>query len=183
MSRMKSILSRFAAAAALPVALGACAGDSQLAQTDQAVSQSFDLTTLAGKLASIRATAPPDIRFSARLEFAAEGDEGTEPGDILAPGGDGTAPVPNPALLDGDSIQGPAVTVNLDRGGAPQNETAIAVDPTNPNRVVAGANDYVAGTWGCFINGVPCSAFGDGYSGTYFSNDGGASWCCSSSDP
>jgi hypothetical protein len=150
--------------------------------TASAAEKTFDITTLKGKVESLRATAPPDIRFSARLEFAAEGDAGTDPGDILAPEG-GTGPLPNPALLDGDSIQGPAITVNQDRGGAPQNETSIAVDPNNPNRVVASANDYVTGTWDCFIGGVPCSAFGDGYSGTYFSNDGGNTWCCSSSDP
>ena len=69
--------------------------------------------------------------------------------------------------------------VNQDTAGAPQNETAIAVDPNNPNRVVAGANDYVSRTWTCTIGGTPCSALGDGYSGTYYSNDGGATWCCS----
>ena len=147
-----------------------------------AAQQTFDITTLKGKVESLRATAPPDIRFSARLEFAAEGDEGTEPGDILAPELPG-APLPNPALLDGDTIQGPAITVNQDTGGAPQNETSIAVDPNNPYRIVASANDYVAGSWSCFIGGVPCSAFADGYSGTYFSNNGGTTWCCASSDP
>jgi hypothetical protein len=73
--------------------------------------------------------------------------------------------------------------VNRDTAGAPQNETAIAVDPNNPNRVVAAANDYVTRTWSCSVSGTPCSALGDGYSGTYFSNDGGATWCCLSSDP
>ena len=68
----------------------------------------------------------------------------------------------------------PNVTVNQDTAGAPQNETAIAVDPNNPNRIVAGANDYVSRTWTCTVSGTPCSALGDGYSGTYFSNDGGA---------
>jgi hypothetical protein len=29
-------------------------------------------------------------------------------------------------------------------------------------------------------DGTPCSAHGDGYSGTYFSNDGGKTWCCAS---
>jgi hypothetical protein len=75
------------------------------------------------------------------------------------------------------------VTVNQDTAAAPQNETAIAVDPNNPNRVVAGANDYVSRTWACDVNGTPCSALGDAYSGTYFSNDGGHTWCCTSSDP
>ena len=30
---------------------------------------------------------------------------------------------------------------------------------------------------------MPCSALGDGYSGTYFSNDGGQTWAANSSDP
>jgi hypothetical protein len=75
------------------------------------------------------------------------------------------------------------VTVNQDTAGAPQNETAIAVDPNNPMRVVAGANDYVSRTWPCTINGTPCSALGDGYSGTYFSNDGGQTWGNVGTDP
>ncbi len=31
-------------------------------------------------------------------------------------------------------------------------------------------------TWACTISGTPCSALGDAYSGTYYSNDGGATW-------
>jgi hypothetical protein len=42
-----------------------------------------------------------------------------------------------------------------------QNETAIAVDPTNSNRVVASYNDYRRG---------------DGTCGTSYSQDGGATW-------
>jgi hypothetical protein len=75
------------------------------------------------------------------------------------------------------------VTVNQDTAGAPQNETAIAVDPLNPNRIVAAANDYVTRTWTCTIGGTPCSALGEGSSGTYFSNDGGHTWCCVATDP
>jgi hypothetical protein len=85
--------------------------------------------------------------------------------------------------LDGNIVLPPAITVNQDTAGAPQNETTIAVDPNNPARVVAGANDYVTRTWPCTIGGTPCSALGDGYSGTYFSNDGGQTWCCASTDP
>ena len=85
--------------------------------------------------------------------------------------------------LDGNTILPPDVTVNQDTAGAPQNETAIAVNPNNPNQVVAAANDYVSRTWSCSISGTPCSALGDAYSGTYFSNDGGSTWCCTSTDP
>src|SRR6185436_5880947 len=85
--------------------------------------------------------------------------------------------------LDGTAIAAPNVLVNQDTAGAPQNETSIAVDPNNANRVVSGANDYVARTWTCTISGTPCSALGDGYSGTYYSNDGGQTWCCTSADP
>jgi hypothetical protein len=83
--------------------------------------------------------------------------------------------------LDGASVLAPDVTVNQDTAGAPQNETAIAVDPNNPNRIVGAANDYITRTWNCTISGTPCSGLGDAYSGTYFSNDGGTTWCCAAS--
>jgi hypothetical protein len=82
--------------------------------------------------------------------------------------------------LDGTTIVGPDVLVNQDTAAAPQNETAIAVDPNNPLRIVGGANDYVTRTWSCFVGTTPCSALGDAYSGTYYSNDGGSTWCCNS---
>src|SRR5258708_15854502 len=98
-----------------------------------------------------------------------------------------TPPISPPFVLssplDGSSVAAPNVTVNQDTAGGPQNETAIAVDPNNPNRVVAAANDYATRAWTCTVNGTPCSAHGDGYSGTYFSNNGGATWCCNNSDP
>src|SRR6266545_1522541 len=105
----------------------------------QAVAPSYDITTLAGKVAALRGTAGLQVRFSG--------------------------------------------FVDQDTAAAPQNETTIAVDPNNPRRIVAGANDYVSRTWSCTVNGTPCSALGDGYSGTYFSNDGGQTWCCTSTDP
>src|SRR4029078_10313041 len=85
--------------------------------------------------------------------------------------------------LDGDSIAAPNVLVNQDTAGAPQNETAIAVDPNNANRVVASDNDYASRTWTCTIDGTPWRELGDAYSGTYYPNDGGQTWCCASSDP
>jgi hypothetical protein len=143
-----------------------------------AVAQSaptYNINTLAGKVASLKGTAGLQIRFSAFIEQEAE-----EP-DVIPPT---NAPIaPNFVLsspLDGISILAPNVLVNQDTAAAPQNETAIAVDPNNPDRIVGGANDYVTRTWSCFVNGTPCSALGDGYSGTYYSNNGGSSWCCNS---
>jgi hypothetical protein len=142
-------------------------------------SRGYDISTLAGKVASVNGTAGLQIRMSAFLQ------EEAEAADVSAPGP--TAPItPTFVLsspLDGSAVAPPAGTVNKDTAAAPQNETAIAVDPNNPNRVVGGANDYVTRTWPCDIGGTPCSSLGDGYSGTYFSNDGGQTWCCSSSDP
>jgi hypothetical protein len=144
-----------------------------------AASPTYDITTLAGKVAALRGTAGLQVRFSAFLE-----EEAGEP-DAPPPGP--TTPItPTFVLsspLDGQSILPPNVLVNQDTAAAPQNETSIAVDPNNANRVVASANDYVSRTWSCTIDGTPCSALGDAYSGTYFSNDGGQTWCCTSTDP
>jgi hypothetical protein len=136
-----------------------------------------DISTLAGKVASVNGTAWLQIRFSAFIEEEAE--DGTAP-PVSSP----ITPTNVPGSpLDGNTILSPDVTVNQDTAGAPQNETAIAVNPNNANQVVAAANDYVARTWSCDIGGTPCSALADAYSGTYFSNDGGNTWCCSASDP
>src|SRR5438876_6436231 len=134
----------------------------------------YDINTLAGKVASLRGTAGLQIRFSAFLEQEAE-----EPEGIPAPGSITPIHVLS-SPLDGTTIVPPNVLVNQDTAAAPQNETAIAVDPNNANRIVGGANDYVTRTWSCFVDGTPCSALGDGYSGTYYSNDGGSTWCCNS---
>jgi hypothetical protein len=160
-----------AAVAAIAASVAATLG------TAQAVSKTYDISTLAGKVASVNGTAGLQIRFSSFIEA-----EAAEPSAVST-----SAPI-TPAFvlsspLDGTSVLPPNVTVNQDTAGAPQNETAIAVDPNNANRVVAAANDYVTRTWSCTVSGTPCSALGDGYSGTYFSNDGGSTWCCASSDP
>jgi len=136
-----------------------------------------DLNTLSGKVQALLGTAGLQIRFSGLIEQEAEEEDAPAPGAPITP-----AFVPG-SPLDGSAILPPAVTVNQDTAGGPQNETAIAVDPNNPNRIVAAANDYVTRTWSCSISGTPCSALGDGYSGTYVSNDGGQTWCCTSTDP
>ncbi len=139
----------------------------------------YDITTLAGKVASLNGTAGLQIRFSAFIEQEADTSDG-----VSSPAPSSTPIVPANVLsspLDGASVLAPDVTVNQDTAGAPQNETAIAVDPNNPNRIVGAANDYITRTWNCTISGTPCSGLGDAYSGTYFSNDGGTTWCCAAS--
>jgi len=147
-------------------------------QSGEAAQQTFDINTLAGKVASLNGTAGLQIRFSAFIDEEAEVENPN-----LVPSAPITPSFVLSSPLDGNTVSAPAITVNQDTAAAPQNETAIAVDPNNPHRVVAAANDYVTRTWACDVNGTPCSALGDGYSGTYFSNDGGQTWCCSSSDP
>jgi hypothetical protein len=169
-----SILSAGAAVVAAMLLTGPPAqGSSHVAPSS---SPEYDISTLAGKVASLHGTAGLQIRFSAYLEEEAQENSAPAAAPITP-----THILSSP--LDGTSIEPPAVTVNSDTAAAPQNETAIAVDPNNAQRVVAAANDYVTRTWSCTIAGTPCSALGDGYSGTYYSNDAGASWCCTATDP
>jgi len=56
---------------------------------------------------------------------------------------------------------GPNVVANQDKTFFPQNETPIALDPNNPSRLLAGANDYRHDLAAC---------------GIYASSDGGATW-------
>jgi hypothetical protein len=165
MSKAPAMLAVFAAAAlALTLAGASSAGSG---------ATSYDINTLAGKVASLNGTAGLQIRFSAFIEEESEDEDATAPGPITP-----VNVLSSP--LDGSSVAG---TVNQDTAAAPQNETAIAVDPNDSSRIVAAANDYVSRTWSCSIGGTPCSALGDGYSGTYFSTNAGTSWCCTSSDP
>ena len=169
-------LSRIRMPLAIPIA-ATLIGISLLPAAASAASPRPDLNTLAGKVAAVRGTAGLQVRFSSFIEQEAEEEDAPTPATPITP-----TFVPG-SPLDGNTVLPPDVTVNQDSAGAPQNETAIAVDPNNANRIVAAANDYVSRTWSCSISGTPCSALGDGYSGTYFSNDGGQTWCCSSSDP
>src|SRR5512136_2708750 len=77
-----------------------------------AAQPTYDINTLAGKVASVRGTAGLQIRFSAFIEQEAE--EATAP-TVAAP------IIPNFVLssaLDGTSITAPAVTVNQDTAAA-----------------------------------------------------------------
>lgn len=141
-------------------------------------SSTYNINTLAGKVASVNGTAGLQIRMSAFLQQEADaGEVGASNPDAINPTFVQSSP------LDGTAVVSPDVTVNQDTAAASQNETNIAVDPNNPNRIVSAANDYTPRTWSCTVSGTPCSALGDGYSGTYFSNDGGQNWCCTSTDP
>src|SRR6266511_1704755 len=78
---------------------------------------------------------------------------------LVTPAAAPAAPPITPAfvrasLLDGRMRIPPDVTVDQDTAAAPQTETTIAVDPNNPRRIVAGANDYVSRTWSCTVNGT-----------------------------
>jgi len=76
------------------------------------------------------------------------------------------APTTNTDVIVGDPVNNSGASNFGCR--TPQNETAIAVDPTNPRHLVAGANDYR----------VCCDSAGlnDGTGWAYVSNDGGTSW-------
>jgi len=151
------------------------------ASSNTSASPTYDITTLAGKVASIQGTQGFYLRASALIEQEADrSDVGASPPYSPTP----ITPVHVlSSPLDGTSVVSPAVVVDQDPNAATQNEPAIAVDPGNPNRIVVGMNDYVSRTWSCTIDGTPCSALGDAYSGAYFSNDGGATWCCTPTDP
>jgi hypothetical protein len=158
-------------------AAGLAVGVAAAVPISAAAAPRYDLNTLAGKVAALRGTAGLQVRFSAFVEQEAQDSAAAPASTPITPANVLSSP------LDGDSVTSPDVTVNQDTAAAPQNETAIAADPNNPQRVVAAANDYVSRTWACTIDGTPCSGLGDGYSGTYFSNDGGKTWCCSATDP
>src|SRR5262249_22397297 len=87
----------------------------------------YDINTLAGKVASLRGTAGLQMRFSAFIEQEAEEPEGFPAPTTITP----THVLSSP--LDGTTILAPNVLVNQDTAAAPQNETAIAVDPNNSN--------------------------------------------------
>lgn len=142
----------------------------------------YNINTLAGKEAAIVAAQNQGLLINLSNFLLQEADTSDQ----------ATNPTPNTPItpsyvltssLDGSSVQAPDITVNQDTTAATQNEPVIAVDPNNPNRIVAAANDYVTRTWSCTLSGTPCSALGDGYSGTYYSNDGGKTWCCVATDP
>ena len=76
------------------------------------------------------------------------------------------APTSNVDAINGDAVNNSGVSNN--GCTTPQNETTVAVNPTNPQNVVAGANDYRKC---CDFDGL-----NDASGWAYYSNDGGATW-------
>src|SRR5919108_233079 len=72
----------------------------------------------------------------------------------------------------GDHPSGPACFVG---DQTPQNETTISIDPTNPNNLIGGANDYR------FF--VESEQRYDGSAAAYVSHDGGVTWALFSFQP
>ena len=145
---------------------------------------SYDTTTLAGKLASVNNTPGLLISLSGYLQQEADmSDQAANSAALASTNSPITPTYVLNSTFDGTTVKSPDVTVNQDTLAATQNEPTVAVDPNNPNRMVVGSNDYITRTWSCTINGTPCSDLGDGYSGTYYSNDGGQTWCCIATDP
>ncbi len=93
----------------------------------------YDITTLAGKVASVNGTPGLQIRFSALIE--SEADTTFQEGANPSPSTLATPGILLSSPLDGTSVLAPAVTVNQDRGGAPQNETSMLTPNFRPAMV------------------------------------------------
>jgi hypothetical protein len=136
------------------------------------------LVVTAGSGAATAAGSEKGFKFEPTINapWAHEGEEGELDAPDLAAGLCRSAPfnLPgayNPLGSEVDAIVGDAVNNSgFSNFGCttPQNETTIAVNPTNPNNVIAGANDYRVC---CDFTGL-----NDATGGAYFSFDGGHTW-------
>ena len=170
---------RLRLSAATLAALGAAVLVVVAGSASAASPATYDITTLTGKVASLYGTAGLQIRFSAFIEEEAEEEDGR--------------PVPGAPPITPCSCSRARSTARRSlrrtfsstrtRPGRRRTRRRSRSTRTTRTESSAAANDYVTRTWACTISGTPCSALGDGYSGTYYSNDGGATWCCASSDP
>ncbi len=70
---------------------------------------------------------------------------------------------------DGTDLAGGNIRVNCDSIQSPHNEMTIAVDPANPDHIIAGSNDYEL-----FFKGA--TVVGSVIAGYYTSFDGGTTW-------
>jgi hypothetical protein len=129
--------------------------------------------------ASTAATTTHQWKFDPTINapWALEGDETALDTPAAAAGLCRSAPVNLPgayaplAATEVDAIVGdPVNNSGFSNFGCttPQNETTIAVNPTNGNNLIAGANDYRVC---CDFTGL-----NDGTAWAYYSTNGGASW-------
>ncbi len=73
------------------------------------------------------------------------------------------------ACTDGTNLGGGNIRINCDSVNLPHNEMTIAVDPRNPDHIVAGSNDYEL----FFVGNTVIEKIIAGY---YTSFDGGSTW-------
>jgi hypothetical protein len=88
----------------------------------------------------------------------------------------GIGTIDQATCTDGTDLGGGNIRINCDSINLPHNEMSIAVDPANPNHVVAGSNDYELFFQGGFI----VERIIAGY---YTSFDGGKIWLNGHIDP
>ena len=96
--------------------------------------------------AEVRITDQPYVRDDGETDVTIQACSS----DFSDPGAD--AAIPTPALDEG-------------AGERQQNEPSAAVNPLDPNKMIAGANDY-----------CPTSTAGDAWAGMYWSSNRGATW-------
>ncbi len=93
---------------------------------------------------------------------------------------DPTAPgigaVTHTSCTDGTDLGGGNIRVNCDSTNLPHNEMSIAVDPANPDHIVAGSNDYELFFQGGFLVERIIAGF-------YTSTNGGTTWTNGHVDP
>jgi hypothetical protein len=122
----------------------------------------------AGPVAGDRSYHPPPLSgiFQAASNFA---------NDSTAPG---QGAITKSFCTNGTDLGGGNIRINCDSIQLPHNELSIAVNPANPNHIVAGSNDYelfsIPGGPG-FLNKI--------IAGYYTSTDGGTTWLNGHIDP
>ncbi len=132
------------------------------------------LVALAALILATQASAAqppmPPFMLHAADEFAHHGEIGPDPFLSTCQQAAPAAPSINTNLIVGD-----ATNIGYGRNygcGAPQNEPVIAVDPLDPNILVAGANDYRD----CCVPDGTGHKRNDGGGYAYVSRDGGKTW-------
>jgi hypothetical protein len=88
----------------------------------------------------------------------------------------GVGEITKTSCTDGTNLGGGNIRVNCDSVKLPHNEMSIAVDPTNPNHLVAGSNDYEL----FFVGHKSIERI---IAGFYTSTDGGTTWLNGHIDP